>query len=198
VDVVPAAFGSDVGVENEPLQVPGGGNVWYEVLSITPSRERPLAEVKDRVIERWRNEQIAAKLKAIAAGIADKLKNGSLADAAASAGLKPQTVAGLKRGKPAEGLPARAIEEVFRVNKGGIGDTEGDQPTQRVVFKVTDVTVPKADPNSADAKRIVETLRNSYAEELIAQYVTQIEIELGTSVNEGAFAQAVGGGGGQN
>lgn len=197
VDVVNAAFSSDVGVENDALQVPGGGSVWYEVLSITPSRERPLDEVRDRVIERWRNEQIAAKLKTIAGGIAEKLKSGTLADAVAPTGVKPSTASGLKRNKPGEGLPARVIEEVFRVGKGGIGDTEGDQATQRVVFRVTDVVVPKTDPNSAETKRIVETLRNSYTEEMIAQYVTQVEIDLGTSVNEAALAQAIGGGGGQ-
>ena len=31
VDPVTGAFGTDVGVDNEPMQVPGGGYLWYEV-----------------------------------------------------------------------------------------------------------------------------------------------------------------------
>lgn len=198
VDLVNAAFGSDVGVENDALRVPGGGNVWYEVLSITPSRERRLEEVKDRVIERWRNDQIAAKLKTMSQEIRQKAQTAPLSEAAALFGVKPQNAAGLKRGKSAPGLPAPVVDQVFRVGKDEIGDSEGDWPTQRIVFKVTDITVPNFDPSSAEAKRMIETLRTSYNEELIAQYVTQIEVDLGTSVNEAALAQAIGGGSGQN
>src|SRR3981189_25299 len=47
LDVVSQAFNSDVGVDNEPIQF-AGGYVWYDVLGITPSRERTLEEVKDQ------------------------------------------------------------------------------------------------------------------------------------------------------
>src|SRR4029078_4341888 len=45
LDVVSQAFNSDVGVDNEPIQF-AGGYAWYDVLGITPSRERTLAEVR--------------------------------------------------------------------------------------------------------------------------------------------------------
>ena len=47
-DVVAAAFSSDVGVDNDPLQLPNGGYLWYDVTGITPARDRTLDEVKDR------------------------------------------------------------------------------------------------------------------------------------------------------
>ena len=31
VNPITSAFGTDVGVDNEPMQIPGGGYVWYEV-----------------------------------------------------------------------------------------------------------------------------------------------------------------------
>src|SRR5947199_415450 len=37
VDVISAAFGSNVGVDNEALQLPSGGFVWYDVTAIAPS-----------------------------------------------------------------------------------------------------------------------------------------------------------------
>ena len=55
VDVLAPAFTSDVGAENDSLPVQGGGYVWYEVMSITPSRDRPLDEIKAQVEKRWRD-----------------------------------------------------------------------------------------------------------------------------------------------
>ena len=53
-NVISSAFGSDVGVENEPLQMAGGGYLWFEVLGVKRSRERTLDEVRAQVEQRWR------------------------------------------------------------------------------------------------------------------------------------------------
>ena len=58
VDVLAAAFGAEVHGENEPLRVPNnGGYVWFDVDAITPARDRPLDEVKDQVVARWRDDE---------------------------------------------------------------------------------------------------------------------------------------------
>ena len=193
VDVLSRAFASDVGVENDPLQAQGGGYVWFDVVSVAASRDRPLAEIKDKVIERWRNEEIAARLKAKAAELVDKLKGSSINDVAAVAGVKAQTANGLKRGVASAGIPAKAMDEIFRAAKGNAGTAEGERASERIVFRVTEVTIPKLDPASADVKRIDEAARNSYVEEFLAQYITQLETDLGTTINERALNQALGG-----
>src|SRR5450631_3680599 len=97
LDVVSQAFNSDVGVDNDPIQF-NGGYVWYDVLGVTPSRERNLEEVKDQVEARWRDDQVASRLKAKAAEIVQKLEQGgSLADQAATAGSRVETAAGFRR-----------------------------------------------------------------------------------------------------
>ena len=63
-DVVNAAFTTDVGVDTDALQLPGNGFLWYDVTGITPSRERPLDEVKDQVAARWRDDEIGKRLQA--------------------------------------------------------------------------------------------------------------------------------------
>ena len=73
LDVVSQAFNSDVGVDNDPIQF-NGGYVWYDVLGITPSRERNLDEVKDQVEARWREDQISTRLRAKATEIVQKLE----------------------------------------------------------------------------------------------------------------------------
>lgn len=191
VDLVSSAFSADVGSENDALSVPGGGYVWYEVLDITPSRERPLEEVKDRVAERWRQDQIAARLRAKATELLDKLKAGGN-ETALPADLKWQTASGLKRDKTAEGVPARALGEIFSLPKGGVGSSEGDNAAQWVVFRLTDITVPPLEMQSADARQLQDTLRTAYAEDIIAQYVGKLQTEFGATINEAALNQAIG------
>src|SRR6202051_2066976 len=72
LDVVSQAFSSDVGVDNDPISF-NGGYVWYDVVGITPSRERSLDEVKDQVEARWRDDQIASRLRTKATEMVQKL-----------------------------------------------------------------------------------------------------------------------------
>ena len=100
-DVVASAFATDVGVDNDPLQLQDGGFLWYDVSGITPSRERTLDEVKDQVAAHWRDDEIAKRLKAKTDDMLGKLKAGTkLAQLATDSGLKVETATGLQRGKP--------------------------------------------------------------------------------------------------
>ena len=97
LDVVSQAFNSDVGVDNEPIQF-AGGYVWYDVLGITPSRERPLDEVRSQVEAKWREDQISNRLRAKATEMVQKVEQGStLAEEAASVGSKVETATGFRR-----------------------------------------------------------------------------------------------------
>ena len=192
--VVPAAFNSDVAVDNDPLEA-DGGYVWYNVAGITPSRDRTLDEVKDQVEARWRTDEIASRLKTKSADLLDKLKAGTPFDSVASAvGLKVQTADKLKRGKPGGGVSPAVVTAVFRTAKDAFGSAEGDQPTDWIVFRVTDITTPKFDAASADAKRIEDVLKRQESEEIFEQYMTWLRNDLGTSVNQAALTQALGNG----
>ena len=195
IDILSNLFASDVGVENDPLQLPAGGYVWYEVTGITPSRERTLDEIKDRVEARWRDDQIAERLKNKAKELTDKLNGGAtLAALAAADGLKLETATGLKRNTPSEGLSPATIEDVFKTAKGAAGTAEGQNPTERVVFRVTDIVVPKLDPGSAEAKRIEDELKRSLTDDVLGQYIERLKNDIGVRINPAALRQAIGGG----
>jgi peptidyl-prolyl cis-trans isomerase D len=192
LDVVTQAFNSDVGVDNDPISFQGG-YVWYDVLGITPSRERSLDEVKDQVEAKWREDQIANRLKTKANEMVQKLDQGSkLADEAASDGLKVETAAGLKRDASPPGLPAGAIVAAFRTAKDGVGQAAGAGAGGQIVFRVTDITVPPVDFASEDVKKLKQSLERSLTDEQLAEYVTKIESDIGTSINQDAFAQITG------
>ena len=186
-DVVAAAFASEIDIDNEPLQLPGGGFVWYNVAKITPSHDRSLDEVKDQVEARWRKDQIASRVAAKASELADKLRGGAaFADLAAGMDLKVQPAWGLKRGVASGPLSASAVDEVFRTAKEAVGTAQGSDPTNIIAFRVTDITVPAFDPNADEVRRLSENLRASISETLFAEYISTLETRLGTSVNNDA------------
>jgi peptidyl-prolyl cis-trans isomerase D len=191
-DVVNSAFNTEVGNENDALSLPGGGFIWYDVVNITPSRERTLDEVKDRVEARFRDDEIVKRLNAKTEEIVGKLKSGaSLAEVAAAEGLMVETKWGLKRQGAAQ-LPARVISEVFRTAKDAVGSAEGGNPTDRVIFRVTDIKVPTFDGNSTTTTRLLDQLKSSYGDDVLSQYVARLENDIGTDINRNALAQAVG------
>src|SRR6478752_3316602 len=73
-NVVSAAFASDVGVDTDALQLPNSGYLYFDVTGVTPSRERPLSEVKDQVEKRWRDDEVAKRLQTKADDLVAKLK----------------------------------------------------------------------------------------------------------------------------
>ncbi len=196
-ELIPNAFAAAVSAENEPLQIQGGGYVWYEVASITPSRDRPLDEVKDRVEARWREDEIAKRLHVKAEDMVKKLDSGAqLSEIAAADKLQVKWANGLKR-RGSETLPPQVIATVFRTPRGSAGTAEGKDASERIVFHVVSITVPTFDATSADAKRLDDALRRVLGEELLTEYIIKVEAEIGTRINQAVLNQALGSSGNQ-
>ena len=192
LDVVSQAFNSDVGVDNDPIQF-RGGYVWYDVLGITPSRERKLDEVKDQVEAKWREDQISDKLRTKATEMVKKLEQGGTLAAEVSAiGAKVEAVKDFRRDASPTGVPSSVVTAAFRTPKDGVGQTPDAGGSAWIVFRVTDINVPQIEANSDEMKKLKETLQRGLTDEQVAQYVTKIESEIGTSINQAAFAQVTG------
>ncbi|WP_440640548.1 SurA N-terminal domain-containing protein [Bradyrhizobium sp. PUT101] len=192
LDVVSQAFNTDVGVDNDAISFKGG-YVWYDVLAITPSRDRNLDEVRDQVEARWRQDQIAAKLKAKATEMVQKLEaGGKLADEAAAVGAKVETAAGFKRDDSPAGVPATVVSAAFRTAKDGVGQTAVSGGSEVIVFRVTDIVDPAVDFASDAVKQLKESLDRAQTEEQVASYVNKLETDIGTTINQAAFAQVTG------
>jgi peptidyl-prolyl cis-trans isomerase D len=54
------------------------------------------------------------------------------------------------------------------------------------------VTVPPIETASDELKKLKDTLQRGLSEEQIAQYVSKIESQIGTTINQAAFAQVTG------
>jgi peptidyl-prolyl cis-trans isomerase D len=192
LDVVAQAFNSDIGVDNEPISY-RGGYVWYEVLGVTPPRDRSLDEVKDEVVARWREDEIAARLRAKATELVQKLnQGGKLADEAAPLGVQVETATSFKRDATLPGVPTGVVTAAFGTAKDSAGQTEAAGGSQWVVFRVTDITTPAVNMASEEVKKLKDGLQRALDQEQTAQYVAKLEKDIGTSINEAAVAQVVG------
>ena len=187
VDLAANVFSSDVGVENEPLQI-AGGSLWFDVTAVKPARDRTLDEVRPQVEQRWRDQQVATRLLTKAAEMLVKVKAGTpFAEVAATESANVRTTFGLKRSGNTGGLPPAVIASVFRSAKGDSGLAQGASATEIVVFNVTDIAAPAVNAVSPEEKRIEETMRRAFSEDLLTQYVARLRTDFGATININAL-----------
>ena len=191
--LITGAFAADIGTDNDPLQA-DGGYVWYEVSGITPERDRTLDEVKDQVEARWREDEVANRLRTKAATFLDKVKGGTaLAEAAAAENLKVETRAEIKRSSTTPPLTERTLDAIFRTAKDAFGSAQAEQPGEQVVFRVTAIVEPTTDLTSEESKRLRGALNNAMVGDVIAEYTQLLEREIGVTINERALQQVLNG-----
>jgi peptidyl-prolyl cis-trans isomerase D len=187
-----ALFGSDIGVDNEALRSRDNGYVWYEVTGIQPARERTLVEVRDEVAAQWRAEETARRLAEKAGAVAERLNKGeAIETVAAEAGAEVKTANDLARRSAKDELSIEVVNRIFSVHVGKAASA--DAGDARAVFKVTGATLPPFVTSTQEAQRIGDQLAAFLSEDLIAQYVSQAQAELGVRVNQEALRRAIGG-----
>ena len=194
VDVLDGIFSTEVGLENDALQTQDGGVVWYELIAVTPARDRTLEEVKGEVETRWREDETMGRLTAKAQEMTDKInKEGAkLADLAAADKLTVENTKWLKRTDTPAGLPGNAMSVLFGARKGSAVSSEAKDPIERIVMVITDVTRPTFDPASPEAKKLSDQLRDSMINDLYAQFMGRVESDLKVEIDQAALAQALG------
>ena len=185
-----AVFASDVGVDNDTLRTPDGGQVFFEVAAIEPARPKTLAEVRPAVEAAWRKDETAKRLAARAAELVKGLDAGrGIEDVARELGLPVGHVADVRRGG-GTGLEPVVAAQVFATPVNGAGSGEGGA---RTLFKVLGTVVPALDPDSTAAKELGDQYQAALADELVTTYLGQVQGRLGVKINPAAFAAVTGG-----
>ena len=192
-NLITSVFASDVGVDNEALQLPSGGFLYYDVVGTTPSHDRKLAEIKPEVEARWHADQVAQALKKKADAMLAKLKGGAtLEQVAGENGVTVQKAIDLQRGKAAPNVPATVVDTAFKTAKDAAASAEGANDTQRYVFRVVQTTDPALDANAVTVQQLKNLLQNSYSDDLVGEYLARLESDFKVSINQSALNQVVG------
>ena len=193
-ELVEAMFRSDVGVDNEALRTRDSGYVWFDVTGIEASREPSFEEVKGELTAAWLADEAASRLAARGRELAARIDKGeAISDVATSVGVEVHSQADIARNTPVHTLAAPAVNAVFSVPVGKAGSADLGA-SGRLVFQVTDATVPPFLRTTQDAERLATNLQREFGEDLMLQYVTRLQGQLGVSINAQALRSATTGG----
>lgn len=186
-------FQSDVGVENDPLDLGAGGFVWYDVTGTTPERVKPIEEVREEVKTSWRQDAERTKLAEFTQQVVERLRNGeTLETIASSIGAEIKSTPPLGRAGAVD-LPPSAVAQAFSLPDGGAGSAPANDGKGRVVFQVASIDVP-GEPTPEDTKRLQEQVDKMMNEDLIAQYVGGLQDAYGVKINRARLETLTGGG----
>ncbi len=189
--VVKAGFDTQVGVQNEAVELHDGGFAWVDVLSVSDKKQKPFDEVKEQV----KALAIAKERERLITELANKLveKANTGADfaslAAEAGGAKVDTSLPFTRTTEAQGLPKDAVARAFTLAK----DKAASSPEKdtRIVYKVTEIT-PAPEPTKEQRATIAKQLQGDLSTEALDQYIVALEDRLGVHVNQAEFKRVTG------
>lgn len=187
-----AAFRTDVGSDTDMIPTAGGGDVWFEVNTIDAAHQLPLDSVKPQVESAWRRAETERRLGAESDKLVATIDGGkTLEAAAASVGKPPLTKATNISRRGGVNLGPAVIRAMFGVPVGKAGTASGLNG-ERVVFKVTAARVPPLEAGNAELTKLIGQVKEGYENDIIAQYLAELQREMGVLVNQRALQSAVG------
>jgi peptidyl-prolyl cis-trans isomerase D len=188
-----AAFGSDVGVDNEAVSTRDGGYIWFDILGVTPARDRTLDEVKDKVVSAWKQENTATRLSAKAAELVKDIKAGKqLAEIAKDITSEVKTLDKLKRSSRTQDLSPAALSQTFAIATGDVVSAQGKDAKERVILKVTKSELASSATELAETGRIATQTKQSLGDDYVNAYVADVQKQLGVTINDRVAALALG------
>lgn len=188
-----ALFRAEMGGDNEPLRTKSGGYLWYDIANIDRAHDKPLAEVRDEVVARWRAAEAQRRLLAKAKELNARLDKGEAVEAvAAEAGLNVQTLSDLARNQAQGDLSAEIVNRVFATAVDKSASAESGEG--RALFKVTAATMPAYVPGTPADEAITKRFQPTIADDVLGQYIGDVQTSVGVTINQQAFRRAIGGG----
>lgn len=186
-----AAFQTQEGVENLPINIGSGGYIWYVVEAITPARDRKLEEVRDKVVADWTAEKSAALLSIKAEELRKRLAGGSPLEAIASeTGQTIEVKRGLKRGGEDPDFGDSGINAAFAGPRGYTGVAEAIAGKARILFRVDEVAEP-IDGSTGISPNEKNAVSSGLSDDLLEQYVTRLQGTYPVTLNERAMQSAL-------
>ena len=193
LSIIRTAFDSEVGLENEPVELRDSGYAWVDVLGVTAKKQKPFDAVKEDV----KKLAITNERQRLVSELANKLveradKGESMQALAKEAGApKLDTSPPFTRSTEPQGLSKDAVKQVFTLTRGGAGSAPTTDGKSRSVFKVTEIT-PAPAPTKEQREKIAKELRNQLTDEALSEYVIALQDRLGASINQDEYRRAIG------
>jgi len=190
--VLRQVFATGVGTQPEAVELPSSAFAWFDVLSVTEPKQKPLADVKDEVKTTYLEKEKSRLLNELAQKLVDRLRDGATFPAvAADAGAQPDVAETIKRNTSPPGMTTDAVKQAFALPKGGAGYAATSDGASRVVFQVREIK-PAPESSKDHATALATEIREQLANEQLIAYVAALRQNLKVSINEAELARATG------
>jgi peptidyl-prolyl cis-trans isomerase D len=187
-----AIFQADVGFDNEPFNLGANSYLWYDVDAITPARDKPLDEVKAKVIQNWKTAEMEKQLNVKAEEVRKRVAAGTSLDAiAAEFKFTKDTKRGITRESQDTDLGRGGVDSVFDGPEGLVGVTESASDGSKLIFKVAEVIEPANVGPDALAQADKDANGSRIADDLLDQLVAQLQTVYPVTVNQTIINQAL-------
>ncbi|WP_279478596.1 SurA N-terminal domain-containing protein [Aureimonas sp. SK2] len=185
-----AVFAAQPGMPAQPVNYGGNNYVFFELGEVVPARDRPLAEVRDRVVADWKVDEAERLMTERAEALAERVRGGqTLADVAATEGLTVERAASITRESGRAEIGEAATRAAFSGPEGTVAEAPALQSGEAVVLQVTEVADaadPAANVPAAARQNLDETIR----EDLFQSYVAYLQQTIPVTLNNTALNQA--------
>jgi peptidyl-prolyl cis-trans isomerase D len=172
------------------LELADGGYAWFDLVSTTPSKQKPFDEVKAEVATLVKEQERRREITAFASKIVERLNAGEAIETIAKeAGAKVEKSNPFNRSTSPHGIPQGAVQQAFVTPKGRATSA----PTQeaRMILRVADIIpAPAATPEQLE--KLKADLARQMQSDALAQYLGGLQTLYGLKVNETALRQALG------
>lgn len=144
------------------------------------------------MVTAWKAEEVQKRLATRAEEIRKQVESGDdLAAIATTAGVTVETASGVTRvGDPPAGLGQPVVEAAFGGPQGFAAIADGDAGS-KIVVVTTAVTVPPYFSGAPDLAQAEEQFSGEFSNDILTQYVYQLQQQLGVTVNQAALQAAI-------
>ena len=136
--------------------------------------------------------ETAKRLTAKAKQLVERLDKGETMEAVAEGtGASVKSVTEIARNQPKDDLAGEVIERIFATpldKAASVPSGEG-----RAVFKVTGATAPDFVAGTPTDRNIEKSFRTALSDDVLGQYIADVQKDVGVSVNQSALKRTVGG-----
>jgi peptidyl-prolyl cis-trans isomerase D len=192
--LVDAVFNATPGVETEVTELSDTGYAWFDLLGVTPERQRAFDEVAGEVRANFMETERRKEIASLVAKQIEGLKPGEGLERIAKAlGGKIERTAPVKRtaNPPPAGFSAVLLQQAFTMPKGGVASAPTADGKSRTIFRIADVIAAPAATDD-DTAAIKADLTRQMRVDLLDQYVAGLRARYGFSVNEKLVMEALG------
>ncbi|MBB3964606.1 peptidylprolyl isomerase [Rhizobium metallidurans] len=189
--VLSAVFRAEAGADVPSLSIGTDGYLWFALGEVTPERDRPLAEVRDKAVADWTAEQQKIELAKKADELKQQAQKGTaLADIAAPLGISVETKSGITRGMDDAVLGTPGVNAAFSGPIDTIAAAVGADPTTQILMKVTEVNTEPTGDVLANQDQQINAIANAAGDDILDQMVSLLQTQYGVSVNQQLAEQA--------